>query len=109
MNLINKTPHNLNIVGQFGITVIEPSLPPTRCKQTNIPISTLSFETNVFVVTTSSFGAIEDLPEPEDDTYFVVSRIVAEASGRKDLLIPGPAIRNDVTGQIIGCDGLSRL
>ncbi|MFC0903824.1 hypothetical protein ACFHWD_03850 [Clostridium sp. MT-14] len=55
------------------------------------------------------FGDIENLPEPQPDTIFVVSSIVAQAAqNRDDLFIPDDTVR-DENGRIIGCRALARI
>jgi hypothetical protein len=55
------------------------------------------------------FIGIDGLPEEVEGTFYVVSLPVAQAGkmlGRKDLLIPGTVVRNDL-GQIVGCLNLA--
>ncbi len=49
------------------------------------------------------FGEVEGLPEPEEGTYLIVSRMVASAlPGRRDLVVPADLVRNG-KGEVIGC------
>lgn len=111
-----------------GVTVHGPFPTLARCEQTSAPAGTIAVPyrrkavysdpdgaypdvpgEHVIAVTRQRFGAVTGLPAPRPDTAYVVSRIVAEACrDRDDLLIPGPAIR-DQAGRVVGCDGLSRL
>lgn len=56
-----------------------------------------------------------NLPEPEDETFLLVNRIVAEAAAAQgrtvsDLLLMSPSSTvRDVEGHIIGCRQLMRL
>lgn len=50
---------------------------------------------------------VQDLPEPEDGVTYVVSRLVAMASGRSDLVFPYDFVRDD-EGNIIGCRTFAR-
>ncbi|PRR85515.1 hypothetical protein [Clostridium luticellarii] len=57
----------------------------------------------------SVFGEVENLPDPQEDTVFVVSSIVAQAvSGRKDIFIVNDTVR-DKNGRIIGCRSLAHI
>lgn len=52
-------------------------------------------------------GEVVGLPEPEDGTFYIVSRVIAEACReRGDLLIPDDAVRN-AAGQIVACKALA--
>ena len=51
---------------------------------------------------------LDGLPEAEGDNIYIVSRLVAEAAKRRDVVCPGPLVRNE-KGQPIGCRGLMNI
>lgn len=104
IKFVNCTPHVVDIVREDGsILSIEPSGVVPRCIQMEDEIASIYG----IVVTRQTFGKVIDLPEPEIGVYLIVSRLVASAAkGRKDLLVPGPLVR-DENGQPCGCRGLS--
>lgn len=104
MHLVNLTPHAISIRRADGATLALPaSGQVARCAQQSIPVITLAG----IDVTVQRFGPVEGLPAPAPETRYIVSRLVAEACPeRRDLLIPGPALR-DEAGRIVACDGLS--
>lgn len=103
--LVNCTPHAVNIVQQDGKTLtIESSGIVPRCSSTE----TIDQVIGLIEVSKQKLGDVEGLPEEIPGTYFIVSRLVASASNRSDLLVPGQGIRDD-EGRIIACKGLSRL
>ena len=104
IKFVNCTPHVVDIVREDGsILSIEPSGVVPRCTQMEDEIASIYG----IVVTRQTFGKVIDLPEPEIGVYLIVSRLVAAAvKGRKDLLVPGPLVR-DEKGQPCGCRGLS--
>lgn len=116
MNIINLTPHEINIhvtsdVSASGaeypeIISVPPSGEVARVAQSREALPDLAFEHNLIPVSRSAFGAIEDLPEPKENTIYIVSGLVLSRTTRQDVFAPGEAIRND-KGQIIGCNGLS--
>lgn len=110
MLLLNLTPHPLHVECSDGrLLILEPEATPARCAQTEQPVETLQSGGYSVAVTRQTFGAVEGLPAPRQHVRLVVSRLVAEACPeRADLLIPGPAIR-DEAGRAVGCDGLSIL
>lgn len=104
MTFVNLTPHTVNIQGQGGRD-IAPSGAVARCSQSNVLVR----EIDGIPVTRQTFGKVEGLPAPVEGTFYIVSRMVASACpNRRDLVIPGPLVRNE-QGQPVGCDGLSIL
>lgn len=52
---------------------------------------------------------IVTLPEPKPGTYYIVSKIVAQAwPARKDLIFPGTMV-HDADGRVVGCIDFSRV
>ena len=104
--LVNMTPHQLNIVQTDGkVLTVEPSGFIPRCASTE----KLDQSIGLIDVTSQTLGEVEGLPESLPGAFYIVSRLVASAaSGRDDLLVPGPLVRDD-QGRVIGCKGLSRL
>ena len=106
--LVNKCPHNIDIVDENGTLIItlEPKGNPARVSQTEEVVAMPGVPCRV---TRQTFGKVEGLPDAAPGVCFVVSRLVAAACPeRKDLLIPGPLVRDDA-GNPIGCRGLSVL
>lgn len=102
--LVNLCPHqiNLHINGILKSTIL-PSGTIARCSQSQELVETWLG----IPITRQAFGEVTDLPAPREGTRYIVSRLVAEAcKDRKDLVIPGPAVR-DEDGRVIGCEGLS--
>lgn len=49
------------------------------------------------------------LPEPKKGTYYIVSKMLAQACPeRKDLISPGTVVRNG-SGDVVGCIDFSRV
>lgn len=106
MNIINLTPHPVNIRRADGTFLNLPKCDtPARCSVSLQNVAGI----NGIAVNRQSFGEVQNLPPEEPDTYFLVSLVVAQAAkGRSDLVSPGGAIRN-ADGVQVGCDGLSIL
>lgn len=105
ITLINATPHALNIVQRNGeVLTIQPSGIVPRCASTEEVDQAIG----LIDVTKQTLGNVEGLPKDKPGTYYIVSRLVAQASKRWDLLVPGHLVRDD-DGKVIGCKGLSRL
>lgn len=104
MKLINKTLHCINFIDDNGEVerTIEPDGIPARVMSTSVVVA----EINGIKIEETQFGEIEGLPE-EEGVYYIVSRIVATAASRKDLLVPGQQVR-DEDGRVVGCRSLSR-
>jgi hypothetical protein len=104
--LVNLTPHALNIIVDDEIIVLRPSGEIARVSTVSTPMDPVD---GIPVVLTG-YAEVEGLPEPQPDTYYIVSRLVLNAnaiSGRQDVLAPGELVRDD-DGKPIGCNGLSR-
>ena len=99
--IVNLTPHSIILCGK----TIEPS-GLARCETSLIKIG----EVNGIAINRRSFGEVYGLPEPEADTYYIVSAIVAQAVRglRNDCLVVDETIR-DEAGRIVGCKSLARV
>ena len=86
--IINLTPHTINFVGQDNAIMANGiSLPIARC----------------------TYGDVQGLPEPMDDTIYIVSAITAQAvPTRPDVFIVDDSVR-DENGRIIGVRGLAHI
>ena len=49
--------------------------------------------------------SLEELPDPQPDVIYLVSRVLAAAVGRPDLVFPSEEVR-DAAGRIVGCRSL---
>jgi hypothetical protein len=104
MKLINLTPHTINIITPQGENLSLPSAGVARVASQ--PGTALDFGAGIPVFSAPTWGAVEGLPEPEHDTLYVVSALVAgQVKGRPDVVSPGTgpndgAVRND-KGQIV--------
>ncbi len=110
-----------NDTEEYLKAIIHPCGKVARCKQeqtyTNTEIIESNEFTDIFVsqeeadinnyVTT--YGEVFDLPEPQENTLFIVSALVANALKgiRADLRIPTNMVKNSL-GQPIGCLDLSK-
>lgn len=98
MNFINLTPHAINLIDG-------PSFPPSGNVARVAVSRQLVVKWNEVKLFAPSFGEVEGLPEPQEDTAFIVSALVRTAlPDREDLLSPGNLVRDD-KGAVIGCDG----
>lgn len=104
--LVNMTPHNLDIIQVDGNTLtVAPSGIVPRCSSSEEIDGTIG---DLIQITRQTLGEVEGLPDPVPGAFYIVSRLVASAANRPDLLVPGPLVRDD-QGRVIGCKGLSRL
>jgi hypothetical protein len=98
----NFTPHPINL-GDREI----PSEGIIRCQE----IVEIVGEFEGVELIKKTFGALEGLPEYDENTLIVASIIAATAAktiGRNDVVVPGEVIR-DEQGRIIGCKNLAIL
>jgi hypothetical protein len=105
--LINLTPHEITFIGEDGniITTVAPSGSIARVGVSKKVIGML----DGIPIKQSVFGEVEGLPEPEPNTVFIVSSLVAaRCPERADVMIPDDSVR-DGQGRIIGCKSLGRV
>lgn len=101
----NCCPHAVDILVGEEVKTLPPSGIIPRCSQSEEYVGTIAG----IPVTRQVFGEVINLPEPEEGTFLVVSKMVADACPeRHDLLIPGPLIR-DENNNVVGCRGVSIL
>lgn len=106
MELVNLTPHAINIVCENATRTIVPSGVVARVSTVSVQVG----EIDGFPIYQTQYGELEGLPEPKVDTMYIVSAMTAaaaKAAGRDDILSPGELIR-DENGQPVGCRGLVR-
>ncbi|NNG67530.1 hypothetical protein [Caldanaerobacter subterraneus] len=110
MKLVNLTPHEITLILEGGELHIPPSGTVARCTTNRVTVEEVHIDGLKIPINKTEFGEVENLPEPEEGTYFIVSAIVAQAmSGkRSDLLIPDDAVR-DEQGRIVGARALARV
>lgn len=105
--IINCTPHPISIIDNNGETIL--ALPKgeqvPRVQQVvtiMMGMDNVEGANGIVPMTTNVFGEVENLPDPQPDTFFVVSRMVLSACpDRDDLLVPNEIVR-DEQGRIIG-------
>ena len=110
MNIINCTPHPIKICNpdtkEVLVTFKKGEVVP-RLHQDEQYLGCIDYGRIGIAVTKTVFGEVQNLPEQQEDTIYIVSRLVKQACpDRTDLLVPGGVIRDD-EGRIIGCSGLS--
>jgi len=115
MNIINLTPHEISVHTHVGATAtyigdvvnVPASGNVARVDETRTIINELMpMGITVDVV---SYSDVTGLPEPQENTIYIVSALVAaRVPERRDVYMPGKAVRDD-EGRIIGCEGLSQV
>lgn len=98
---INLTPHEINLFS----TESERIFPPSG-KIVRLSVEYVTGEIVDGIPTVKRvFGEVIDLPDPQKDTYYLVSSLVADRiKGRNDILIPdtGASAVRDADGKIKG-------
>ena len=112
MNIVNLTPHALNLMpaGPTGpVVTIPPSGLVARCAVDRVQVDTVTVDGISVPVNLTQFGAVDDLPEPQPGTIYVVSALVAQAMPwRNDVFIVDDTVR-DEQGRIIGARALAHV
>lgn len=119
--IVNCTPHAIQLLrekdGEWDTRkVFEPSGLSVRVVTDTNTVGSVTCDEEEFDVRKRVFGDVtvtdngeEATLETKEGTFYVVSRIAAEAmSERDDLLLVDGTVRGD-SGQIIGCTGFAVL
>ena len=110
--IVNLTPHDINFIGENDEVVLTvPSSGVARASSTRYQTGTVTPEGTDLVISLNrtEFGKVENLPDPQEDTIYIVSALTAQAvPERYDLFITDDAVR-DENGRIIGCRALARI
>ena len=115
--IINLTPHSVTLAG-----VTYASAGVARVATTEEVVSTIYLACPVHAddaccgctglelpIVRQQLGLVQGLPEREDDTIIIVSRMVCAAMpGRPDLMCPARLTR-DEQGRVVGCGALETL
>lgn len=112
INFVNLTPHAINIYDNNGQNIIA-TFPATGTVARVATHTKDAGEIGRIPVVSNTFGDVEGLPEPQAETVYLVSIVVASALNgtRPDVLVPdtSPAgvVRNE-SGQILGVKRLAQ-
>lgn len=100
MNIVNLTPHVVVVETEHGRREFPPSGIVARVATTQEAVS----QVDGIAIVKSVFGEVQDLPEPREDTIYIVSSLVAQAvPWRDDVVAPdtGPTAIRDEAGRIV--------
>lgn len=109
--ILNLTPHPVSILDAKGkvIRTFPPSGQVARLVEKEEPLAPLSIEGVEIPLYRKDFGKVENLPNAEEGTLYIVSLPVAQAlPERTDLLIPHQLVR-DNEGRVVGARALATL
>lgn len=89
--------------------IIPPSGRVARCAVDRVKVDTVTVDGVTISVNQTRFGEVTDLPEPQPDTLFIVSGLVAQAvRGRDDVVTVDDAVR-DNQGRVVGAKALAHV
>jgi len=111
VKIVNLTPHPINLSLQNNKRAeIPPSGIVARVEEKTETIGKIQVGDGNIPVIRKTLGRVENLPEPREDTIYIVSLIVAQAlsGSRSDVYIIGESIR-DEQGRVIGAKSLAQL
>jgi hypothetical protein len=108
--LVNLTPHPINIYLNGEMITIPPSGMVARVQEIVEDAGSLEVAPGVVIpLRIKRLGdKIEGLPEPQEDTIYIVSLLAAQAAwaaGRKDVVATGDPVR-DHEGRVTGVSSL---
>lgn len=111
MRTVNLTPHAVNVCSADGnvLLTIPASGIVARCVARTVRIGEVVVDGTLVPLTSTEFGEVENLPEPAEDTVYIVSTLVAQrCKERNDVVVPAESVR-DAQGRIVGCTSFGRV
>lgn len=112
MRIVNLTPHTINLMpaGPTGpVVTVPPSGQVARCATSRVQVDAVTAEGVTIPVNRTQFGEVTGLPEPQPNTIYIVSALVAQAvPERQDVFIVDDAVR-DEQGRIVGARALAHV
>ena len=109
IKVVNCTPHDVNLITENGSITFPRSGIIPRLKEVQNKISSVTVNSIKIDIMKKSFNNVEGLPEPQENTLYIVSALVAGAcKNRDDLVVPNDTVRDD-QGRIIGCRSLAKI
>jgi hypothetical protein len=102
MKIVNLTKHDLTIAVGGRDIVIPPSGQVATVTTSSVIVDILDVGGDAVPVYKTVFGDVVGLPDPQPDTIYIASTLVASRAGRTDVLAPdtgASAIRKD--GQVV--------
>ena len=108
--IVNLTPHTINFVGKDNTIIASiPSSGVARAAQRREIVDTIVANGVTLPIARCTYGDVQGLPEPMDDTIYIVSAITAQAvPARPDVFIVDDSVR-DENGRIIGVRGIAHV
>ena len=89
MEIVNLTPHPINLQTKSGSITIPVSGRVLRIKTERLEVGMIHISEHAIPLVYETYSGADDLPTPKDGTYFIVSRLVAEKfPERSDFLYP---------------------
>jgi hypothetical protein len=110
MVIVNLTPHQICLRGSEGTVIIEPEDFPARVVSSEQG-EKIGAAYGVDLYTPSTWGEVENLPDPEEGVIYVVSSLVASRLSREDVYSPGTSYNDGAVrenGQVVAVTRLIR-
>lgn len=120
VNIVNCTPHPIHILhgDYFKYREVKPTILVTfpnsggyaRVEYTTRLLEKVIAEGVAIDITSTKYTTVVGLPNPQPDTLYIVSKLVAEAlAGQRDDLLITSGIARDKNTQVIGCRTLAKF
>lgn len=100
MKVINLTPHNVDICDEYG-RIVRTYYANGKVARVNNGYEYVDYVCGVPLVVRGDEKVI-DLPEPQEDTLYIVSNIILSyCPDRMDLIAPVMQVKHN--GRVVGC------
>jgi len=105
--MVNLTGHELTLVSWDGIMRHVPASGQVRVRSRVEEVGHVRYE-DIDIPLLEIVEQSVNLPDPEPDTLYVVSGIVAAKARRPDFVVPSRIVR-DGNGRAVGCQALAKV
>lgn len=105
--IVNLTPHDVVIVTASEKLTFSASGTVARCKSASVPVSTIETEAGAVSLVKTVIGEPENVPEAEEGTLYIVSRLIKSALPERDDLVCPDGLVRDENGNVIGAERFS--
>lgn len=111
-NIINLTPHPIIILDEKGHKIV--TFPTSdiiaRVESDRRHVANLNVRGVKVPITKIKSGDVYDMPEPQEDTIYIVSTMTARGlPDRQDLYIADGIVKDEYSGRTIGCRSLRKV
>ena len=106
LTYVNLTPHEIVVQKKDGTSIVAIPASGTLARVSQDRVQT-GVDVNGIPYTDTVYGEVEGLPDPQPDTVYIVSGVLAQKVNRPDVHFPDQLVRDEL-GHVVGCLSLGK-